>query len=107
MGTEKMFLMMIGKFEAMTLAPILKSLAEILDKQEGDEAEIALAFKNKMHQLKGAASYMGAGVVYYASNQVQIMYLANKLDEMYAYYQTVMEAALSVLCEIDRVAPTK
>ena len=107
MGTQKTFLMMLGKFEAMTLAPILKSLAEILDKQEGDAAENALAFKNKMHQLKGAASYMGVGVVYYASNQVQICYLANKFDEMYAYYQSVMEAALSVLLEIDRYIPPK
>lgn len=49
MGTEKMFLLMLGRFEAVTLDPIMKGLAECLDKQEGDEAQNACSFKFKAH----------------------------------------------------------
>ena len=105
MGTEKMFLLMLSRFEEITLDPIMKGLAECLDNKEGDEAQNACSFKFKAHQLKGAASYMGAGVVYYASNQVQVLYQQNQFKDMYEYYPTIVEAALSVLFQIDRIMP--
>lgn len=67
MGSEKMFMTMLSRFEKVTLEPSLRSLAECLDMKDIDEVSRAQSFKSKCHQLNGAVSYVGAGVIYYAT----------------------------------------
>ena len=48
-GTEKMFLTMLSRFEKISLEPALRGLKEVLDNPELTESQRAKSFKFKCH----------------------------------------------------------
>ena len=102
-STEHIFIGMLSKFEKMTLEPNMRGLAETYDSLGEDVGQSAYNFKFKTHQLKGAASYIGAGQIYYACHQVLEMYNEERFNEMYDYYPTIVEYACMFPIETEKL----
>jgi hypothetical protein len=89
-GQKSIFFKMLEKLEHLSLIPNLRDIAAAV------EAQDFLAFKNKVHMLKGASGYVAAGPVHYCCFFIQDNYNKENFEGMMAYYPTLIEAAIDL-----------
>ena len=72
----------------MSLDPSMKDIATTLDSRDYEQ------YRNKAHSLKGACSYVGAGIVYHCCLQIQEAFSNQNYELMLYYYPFLVEASI-------------
>jgi len=68
-GEEKIFYSMLGKLGQMSLEPALNDIAMYITTRDFEQ------IKSKVHSLKGASGYVGAGVLHKCCFDIQQAFL--------------------------------
>jgi len=75
-GEEKIFYSMLGKLGEMSLEPAMNDIASCITNRDFEQ------IKNKVHSLKGASGYVGAGILHKCCFDIQQAFLDKKYDTM-------------------------
>ena len=84
---------MLGKLEVLSLNPSLEALALAVESHDWKR------MKNKAHNLKGAAGYIGASCLHYSCYFIQEHFMNNNYDKMLEYYPLLIESAIEFKIE--------
>lgn len=87
-GQKKIFISMLKQLEEMSLNSCMDQIANSLNNHDWKE------MKTVANQLKGAASYVGSGRVYYICYHIDTAFHANDFMRMIEYYPLLVESCI-------------
>ena len=79
---------MLGKLTKMSLDPAMIDIATCINNRDYEQ------MKNKVHSLKGASGYVGAGILHKVCFDIQEAFINSKFDAMLRLYPGLVEAAI-------------